>query len=238
MSKATISSATEYIFGSEVAGSDGVCGDLRRVIVDPDARAVSRLVVEPKHRQGEGHLVPIDLVNSTGTKIQLRCSTSEFSRLQDAEQTHFVPEAGKVSYTEDQMRSIPSYGGMAGGGGMAGLGSGSMGGMGVGGMGAMGRGPVRQAIVTEDRVPAGTVELCHGQPVHATDGAIGRVQGLVVDPDDHHLTHVLLDEGHLWGQKRVAIPFSAVTGVDDGVRLNLAKDQVRDLPAADVTESG
>ena len=51
---------------------------------------------------------------------------------------------------------------------------------------------------------------------------------------DHHVTHVLLDEGHLWGQKQVAIPISAVTGVEDGVRLNLTKDEVRDLPAVDL----
>jgi hypothetical protein len=50
------------------------------------------------------------------------------------------------------------------------------------------------------------------------------------------VTHVLLDEGHLWGKKRVAVPFSAVTSVDNGVRLNLAKDQVRDLPAIDVPD--
>ena len=64
----------------------------------------------------------------------------------------------------------------------------------------------------------------------ATDGAIGRVRGLVVHPGDHSVTHVLLDEGHLWGQKRVAIPISAVDRVDDGVQLNITRDEVRDLP--------
>jgi sporulation protein YlmC with PRC-barrel domain len=70
--------------------------------------------------------------------------------------------------------------------------------------------------------------------VHAKDGAIGRVQGLVIDPADHHVTHVRLDEGHLWGQKRVAIPINAVRSVDDGVRLSLTKDEVRDLPPVDL----
>ena len=237
MSKVIISSATEYIIGSEVAGSDGVCGDLQRIIVDPAARTITHLVIEPRHRPGDGHLVPVELVDCAGNQIQLRCTTSEFQKLEDAEETHFLPEAGKASYTQDQMRSIPAYGGLAGGGGMAGLGPApATGGMGVGGMGAMGRGPVRQAIVTEDQVPAGEIQLCGGQPVHATDGTIGRVQGLAADPSDHHVRHVLLDDGHLWGKKRVAIPIGAVTGVDDGVRLNLAKDQVRDLPAIDVPD--
>jgi hypothetical protein len=85
-------------------------------------------------------------------------------------------------------------------------------------------------------VPVGEVEVRRGDYVHAIDGAIGRVQGLVVDPSDHHMTHVLLDEGHLWGKKRVAIPIGAVTGVDDGVRLSLAKDEVRDLPSVDLDD--
>jgi hypothetical protein len=43
---------------------------------------------------------------------------------------------------------------------------------------------------------------------------------------------VLLQEGHLWGRKKVAIPISAVTGVDAGIRLNLTKKQVGELPPA------
>ena len=46
------------------------------------------------------------------------------------------------------------------------------------------------------------------------------------------MTHVLLDEGHLWGKKEVSIPLSAVSGLDDSVRLNLTKTEVADLPPA------
>ncbi|HJZ02361.1 MAG TPA: PRC-barrel domain-containing protein, partial [Streptosporangiaceae bacterium] len=66
----------------------------------------------------------------------------------------------------------------------------------------------------------------------ALDGEIGHVQGLLVDPDDHRVTHVLLREGHLWGRKEVAIPISAVTGAEEGIRVNLTKKQVEDLPPA------
>jgi len=43
---------------------------------------------------------------------------------------------------------------------------------------------------------------------------------------------VLLQEGHLWGRKEVAIPISAVTRVDPEIQLNLTKEQVGDLPPA------
>jgi hypothetical protein len=103
-------------------------------------------------------------------------------------------------------------------------------------MGNLGMGVSAAKVITNDRVPVGEVEVHRGDHVFATDGAIGRVQGLVVHPGDHCVTHVLLDEGHLWGQKRVAIPISAVKDVNDGVRLNLTKDEVRDLPPVDVVE--
>ena len=48
------------------------------------------------------------------------------------------------------------------------------------------------------------------------------------------MTHVLLDEGYLWGEKEVAIPIGAVRSVDDGARLSLTKDGVRDLPPVDL----
>jgi sporulation protein YlmC with PRC-barrel domain len=221
-----MSETKDFTIGSEVACSDGVCGDLKRVVVDPVARTVTHLVVKPRHRRGTGHLVPVDLVDSTANEIRLRCTMSEFEALEDAEETHFLPGAsGRWGYEQGQMLSWPYYGlGLGGGMGMGGMG----GGMGMGGMG------VGPHAVTNDRVPVGEVEVRRGEHVHATDGSIGRVQGLVVDPGDHHVTHVLLDEGHLWGQKTVAIPINAVTGVDDGVRLNLTKDEVRDLPAVDL----
>lgn len=78
------------------------------------------------------------------------------------------------------------------------------------------------------------MQVRRGEHVHATDGLIGRVQGLVVDPTDHRVTHVLLDEGHLRGAKQVAVPIGSVTRVDDGVKLELTKDQVRDLPPVEL----
>jgi sporulation protein YlmC with PRC-barrel domain len=102
-----------------------------------------------------------------------------------------------------------------------------------GGIG-MGVANVSQPVVS-DTVPLGEVAVHRGDQVQATDGNIGRVQGLVIDARNRHVTHVLLQEGHLWGRKEVAIPISAVTGIDDdGIQLNLSKDEVENLPAVDV----
>jgi len=48
------------------------------------------------------------------------------------------------------------------------------------------------------------------------------------------VTHVLLQEGHLWGRKEVAIPISAVTSIEDGIQLSITKQEVEDLPPVDI----
>jgi len=91
------------------------------------------------------------------------------------------------------------------------------------------------ATTTVEHIPAGEVSARRGERVHAEGGEIGRVQGLVVVPPEGEVTHILLDEGHLWGRKRVAIPIKDVVGIDaDGVSVGLTKDQIKDLPPVDV----
>jgi hypothetical protein len=79
-----------------------------------------------------------------------------------------------------------------------------------------------------DNVPAGEVEIARGDRVHATDGHIGHVNGLLVGLDGR-IGHVLLEEGHLWGRKHLAIPIADVADLSVGVLLGLSKRQVQDL---------
>ena len=78
-----------------------------------------------------------------------------------------------------------------------------------------------------------------GGHVHATDGNIGQIQGLVIDSGSHHITHVFLQEGHVFGGKVVAIPISAVTGVNEsGIQLSITRQQMKDLPSGWHRSSG
>ena len=208
---------TQFTIGADASCTDGVCGEVSRVVVDPVARAVTHLAVEPKGRQGLGRLVPLDLVDATTGEIRLRCTMAEFEKLDSAEETQFVPGTrGYAAYGPEQVLSWPysTLGGCA-----------SVQGDTVTGV---------SQTVTYDTVPLGEVAVRRGEHVHATDGDIGQVQGLVIDPRNHHVTHVLLQEGHVWGRKEVAIPIGAVAGVDDGIRLNITKHEVQDLPPVDI----
>ncbi len=209
--------ATPFVIGAKASCSDGPCGEVSRVVVNPVARSVTHLVVEPEGRLGLGRLVPLDLVDATAEEVRLRCTLEEFEGLESAEESQFVPGTqGYGAFGPEQVVSWPYYG---------------LGGTGVSGDELAG---VSQ-VVTYDTVPLGEVEVHRGDPVHATDGNIGRVQGLVIDSRNRHVSHVLLQEGHLWGRKEVAIPISAVTGIDeDGMKLSLTKRQVQDLPSVDI----
>jgi sporulation protein YlmC with PRC-barrel domain len=67
--------------------------------------------------------------------------------------------------------------------------------------------------------------------VEATDGKIGKVEGFMVNPENSHITHLVLEKGHLWGNHDVAIPIDSID-VYDGqvVTLKLDKKTVNDLP--------
>jgi len=186
-----------FTIGARASCTDGHCGEVRGLIIDPATETVTHLVIQPGHRREAGRLVPVHLVETTDGEIGLRCTRADFDRLDHAAQRDLVggPESPLIA-----------------------------------GHGSVTAGAVRQATVLEDVIPVGEEEVGPGDPVHAVDGEIGRVQGFIVSPGDDRVTHVLLQEGHLWGRKKVAIPISAVTGVDAGIRLNLTKEQVGELP--------
>ena len=212
---------TEFTIGVRASCSDGYCGELIRMITDPATRKVTHLVIKPKHRRQSDRLVPVDLVDMTADDISLRCTLAEFDELQPAEEIDLV-EGDEYGGGYGDVESVQGYGNV----GSMGVG-GSVSGAGVGaGVGH------RVRTVTHHVVPMGEAELCPGEHVHAVDGEIGQVLGFIVDPDDQRVTHVVLKEGHLWGRKEVAIPISAVTAIDEGVRLNITKKQVEDLPPA------
>jgi sporulation protein YlmC with PRC-barrel domain len=188
---------TEFAMGATASCVDGPGGRVSRVIIDPATETVTHLVIEPKHWLGVGRLVPLDLVDTTGGGLSLRCTVEEFGNLEPAEEAELAEDV-----TGGLALNAP--------------------------MGATSPVPV----ILQDVVPLGETDVQRGEPVHAVDGEIGRVEGLLVDPDDHRVTHVLLQEGHLWGRKKVSIPVSAVTGVENGIQLSLTRKQVEDLPPA------
>jgi len=199
------------VIGTDAVCSDGYRGEVRAAVIDPAARTVTHVVVEPQGRVGLARLVPFDLVDATAEQIRLRCTEAEFKSLEPAEETlaEFVPGYGVP------VQLLPP--------GWRGAGEPAVAGDTI---------PRIPEMETIDIVPPGEVEERRGDHVHATDGDIGQVHALRIDPGSRQVTHVLVGEGHLWARKDVAIPFDQVTGFDDGIRLSLTRQQVQDLPRA------
>ena len=60
------------------------------MIVDPATLSVTHLVIDPKHGEEHGRLVPLDLVDTATGEIGLRCTLAEFGQLEPAEETELL----------------------------------------------------------------------------------------------------------------------------------------------------
>ena len=212
---------TPFVIGANARCADGICGKVVRVVVDPVARAVTHLVVQPRHWPGLGRLVPLDLVDAaTPNEVRLRCTRAEFDELGFAEDAHFAPGASPdkyAGYSAEQMLMLPYYSRVVGA--------------------DMPQTREDESAGAYGSLPPDEVSVRRDKRVYATDGEIGRVEGLVIDPGNHHVSHVLLQEGHLFGRREVAIPIGAVIGVVDVVQLNITKQQAENLPPVNIDRS-
>jgi sporulation protein YlmC with PRC-barrel domain len=85
--------------------------------------------------------------------------------------------------------------------------------------------------IEHEHVPAGELAIRRGARVEAADGHVGRVDEFLVDPANGHITHLVLREGHLWGQKDVTVPVSQIERIEeDTVYLKLDKHSIGALP--------
>ena len=206
---------TTLVIGSEAVGSDGYRGEVLALVVDPAARTVTHLVVEPHGRAGLARLVPLELADLAGLR---RCGAGSDSAALHRSGIH---EPGARRGDAGGVRAgLPGPGPVA-----------SPGWHGAGGPTADGgtilRIPEKETI---DIVPPGEVEERRGDHVHATDGDVGHLRGLRIDPGSRRVTHVLVRDGHVWGHQDVDIPAEMVAGFGDGIRLSVTRQQVRDLP--------
>lgn len=195
---------------AEVFCTDGYCGRSMAVILKPETEEVTHLVVREKKTPHEELLIPVTAVTvTTPDSINLSYTREKLGKLQRFIDTEYV----RVT--------VPRY---------------------VGGDSSLVPYAYAEPEVLAVRrkvVPNGELALCRGARVEATDGHVGSVDELLVDPENEHITHLVLREGHLWGQKEVRIPASAVERIEeDTVHLRVSKRQIEALPAAPLRRKG
>ncbi len=215
-----------FRIGADASCTDGACGQVSRIIVNPVTREVTHLAVDPEHQHGPGRLVPVDLVDATTGQIRLGCTLAEFQALRLAQETESVPDLDPTGHghpgdTSNQVTR--TFRGWRLADGVVVMQS------------PAGANPEAPQLVTVDYVPPGAVDIRRELTVCATDDEIGQVRGVIVEPGGHQVTHVLLQAGHMRGRKEVAIPIGAVTKIGTLlIHLSLTKHQVKDLPPVSI----
>jgi sporulation protein YlmC with PRC-barrel domain len=199
--------------------SDGPIGELCDVVIDPTTRRVTHLVVRTP--DGIERLAPQELASrEADDAITLTCTKAEAAKLPTVQEFEYL-RAGEDHVQDpdwdvgiEDVLAMPYY---------------SATGLGID------PGVVDGSLSrTYDRIPKGEVEIRRASAVYSSDEHhLGHVEGFIVDAD--HITHLVLERGHLWGRRDVTIPITSVSTVEtDTVILDLTKDQVGALPATRV----
>jgi uncharacterized protein YrrD len=224
--------------GMLAEATDGPCGEIADVVLDPTTWHVTHLVVQPHHHHDEARLVPIDaVISNDADHLVLSWSTTQVEAAALVEKTDFLTyhswprtEAG-WDFGFNRVLSWPYY--PYGGGGSIGIGYPY--GYGSGG----GWGGPAQVSTTYDRVPEGTIEVRRASQVRSSDGhKVGHVDGFLIDPDSK-ITHLVLEHGHFWSHRDITIPIVDIEWASrDEVQLSVTRDAVGEYPSVPFRRHG
>jgi HEAT repeats/PRC-barrel domain len=183
--------------------SDGPCGRIACIIVNPVNQHITHVVVKDRSRTSAERLVPIELVTSiTHDSIQLGCTKKELARQESFEKKHFIIAAAHRYFTIPYM--MHPY--------------------------VMSKNML--VSETHERIPHSALAVRRGARVETTDGYAGKVDEFLIDPAQGTITHLLLKEGHFFGKKKINIPISQIDYIEKGtVYLKLNKHDLLALPA-------
>jgi sporulation protein YlmC with PRC-barrel domain len=191
---------------AEVHCPDKLCGHLSHIILNPVSDKVTYVVVKSNKPPHNEYLVPVEMIIETSPNcIKLECSSDRLENMQEFLEVEYVP-IEVTRYISGAYLTLPY---------------------------AV---PEKELVMKKhEQIPAGELAIRRGAAVIAQDGHVGRVDEFLIDPSSEHITHLILREGHLWGQKDVVIPLSLIDRIeDDAVYLKGTKDFIGSLPSIPV----
>jgi uncharacterized protein YrrD len=216
----------QFANGAKVFTADGErVGTIDRVVLDPDTREVTHLVVKKGLLFKEDKVVPISLVGpATEDKVTLRGDAGDWEKLPGFEEAHYVPvrparprlghePAPDATRWARPILWYPPVGTWWVTGAYADYGR------------------PRYVAKTKKNIPEGTVALEEGAKVMSSDGEqVGNIERVITDPLEDRATHLLVSEGLILKEKKL-IPTAWMSSVvEDGVRLSVDSDLVESLP--------
>lgn len=192
----------------DVQCADGRCGRSTYIILNPATEQVTHLVVRERGAPHEERSVPVGwITNSSPDVILLDRTKAEFAERAPFEQTEYVQTDIPQYATDAKLTMLWPY-----------------------------VVPVKRMVDEKvKRIPPGELAVRRGARVRATDGRVGHVDEFIVGPKSGNITHLVMRERNLLGQKEVCIPLANIDRIEeDTVFLKLDKKSVRALPAIPV----
>ena len=182
--------------------SDGPCGKSTRVILKPNTKEITHVVIARGDSVSETeYLVDINrIMESDPTKIRLTLRQEELGKMPVFSAAQFVPsELG--GFTGIPYMMWPYY-------------------------------PAMAPLKAEGKpIPADELTIRRGAKVNALEGTVGRVDEFLIDPANDQITHLIMREGHLWSKRDVTIPVDLIDHFKDNtVFLRLSKMDIEKLP--------
>lgn len=208
--------------GSDVFTSTGEkLGTLRRVIIDPETKEVTHVVVEKGFLFTTDRVIPVSQLDAQNDeRITLATTQQDFDQFQVFEESHYVAldeNDHPVSEVEGAYWYPPAD--------LAWWRTGAS---------YMGYYPPipNYVLRTNQNIPDGTVALEEGARVISKDGNhVGNIEQVIVEPEDNRATHFVVNEGVLFTNKKL-IPVTWISGIDeDEVRLSVGSGTLERLPA-------
>jgi len=196
---------------AKVYCQDKMCGHTQAVILEPTSEVITHVVVRESKAPHTQRLVPVKMIDaSLADSLHISCDLEEFENLPSFVDMEYI-QANIPHYSQAYDYDMSYF---------------------------------RPVVVPEKKmvplkhyhIPGHELAVDQGMPVFSADGfVIGKVDEFLVDQDGWHLTHLVLREGHLWGQRDIVIPAEVIDKVKESkLRLKLRKDKIEELPSIPV----
>ena len=189
---------------TEVRCLDGVVGKSTYIIVDLVTEQVDHIVIKTKE-DGREYLVPVEKIRvADRQEILLDCYKHEIGELTPFHSIYFNTNefySGTPPVPSVEMGSHNTL-----------------------------YHPYR---TSETPVHHSRMQLAvnKGAVVLATDGRVGKIDELIIDPKTHQVTHLILRQHHLTNASMITIPVTNIERADmDTVLLKIGKKEVAALP--------
>jgi sporulation protein YlmC with PRC-barrel domain len=194
----------EIPINANVFCSDGQCGHSLCVIIDPREERVTHVVVRENHFPHKEILVSTHMIEQANPEtIKLKCNKKQLEGMQEFIDEEFVHFIKPaILYQPNSYIAWPIE-----------------------------NSEEISKLVKHENIPYGEMVIHKNSHVYATDGRIGQVDDFLVNPENELITHIVMREGHLWGQREIVIPISAIKHIeDDSIYLKINRVSVETLP--------